>query len=84
MAEHFRRNRILREVFVPLAAGRARALIHERLNVLRESTDRAGDWSITVELEERDLGWLEKLGGEGLRVLDSQAEPRLAQSGSSP
>jgi len=84
MAEHFRGGRIVRELFVPMTAGRARAMIHQRLTVLEESVDDAGDWSMTVEMDDRELGWIEKFSGEGVRVDEPQPASLLAQSGASP
>jgi len=59
-------------------------MIHQRLTVLEESVDDAGDWSMTVEMDDRELGWIEKFSGEGVRVDEPQPASLLAQSGASP
>ena len=60
LAEQLRQDRIRRCVKLPPSAGRLRAMLYERLNVLNEDVTDSGDWLIEIELDGPQLGWLEQ------------------------
>lgn len=60
VAEYFGRERRYRCLRIPQTAGRLRARIYDRLQVIRESTTQDGFWLLDVELDETDLAWLER------------------------
>ena len=77
LSEYYRRHRLSRQLRLPPAAGRLRALIHERLHVVRESSEETGDWLMEVELDPAGLNWLSQQDGftPGLLLPENQALP---------
>ncbi len=63
ISEHFRSRRLRRWLQLPTDAGRLRARIHERLHVVSESTNDAGEWVMEIALDPGDVTWLQKQKG---------------------
>jgi len=59
LSQYFRRYRLFRQLRIPPEAGRLRARIYDRLEVIHESGTEDGHWLIDVELDQADLSWLE-------------------------
>jgi GTP-binding protein HflX len=77
ISEHFRRGRQRLELRVPLQAGRQRAQIHQRLDVLAEQVqDQA--WRITVEADAAGAGWLRGLTGIEVQSAQETNSPESA------
>lgn len=60
LSEHYRCHRRTCRLRLPLEAGRLRALLYERSQVLRESATPAGGWLIEAALDETTLAWLRR------------------------
>ena len=63
LSQNFRRYRLFRQLRIPPEAGRLRARIYDRLEVIHESGTEDGHWLIDVELDQADLSWLERQEG---------------------
>lgn len=70
LTEHFRRNRIHRQLRLPSSAGELRATVYRRLDVLSEKINDNGEWIIDVEVGPAELNWLEGLKGAGINIVD--------------
>ncbi len=84
LSEHFRRCRLQRRLELPPQAGRLRARIHERLQVVREQVSDAGGWCIELMLDPADFAWLEKQDGFRAAYWAREQAPILAATGSGP
>jgi GTP-binding protein HflX len=69
LAEHYRRNTAVRRLRLPPAAGRLRALLYERAEVLSEQVTAEGDWLLAVRLDAGRLEWLTRQPGFEPRFL---------------
>lgn len=85
ISEHFQRHRRHRSVRLPASAGRLRAIIYDRLDVVDETVLDAGGWTLKLALDSSQLGWL--VGMEGFNaeyLLPESAHVVLARIGPCP
>ncbi len=59
LSEHFRRQRLCRQLALPPGAGRLRAQVHERLHVLRDCATETGGWLLDVAMDPSQVDWLQ-------------------------
>ena len=59
LSEHFRRQRLCRQLALPPGAGRLRAQVHERLLVLHERATETGGWLLEVAMDPSQVDWLQ-------------------------
>jgi GTP-binding protein HflX len=81
LSEYYRRHRLCRQLRLPPAAGRLRALIHEHLHVIRESNEDTGDWLMEVELDQANLNWLSQQNDFSPGLLLPETPPTLSATG---
>ncbi len=74
LSQYFRRYRSYKQLRIPPEAGRLRARIYDRLEVISESGTEDGHWLIEVELDQADLTWLERQEGFSPRWLLPESE----------
>jgi GTP-binding protein HflX len=82
LAVHFRSARLVCHLTLPPQAGRLRALVYEHLHVAREEHVEQGGWRIETELSEADLAWLMHQDDFLPEMLQTEANPVLARTGS--
>lgn len=58
LAEHFRRRRQMVTLQLPPVAGRLRAKVYDRLDVVRETRLDSGGWLLELALDPAQLAWL--------------------------
>lgn len=79
--EHFRRNHRIYRLHLPPAAGRLRALLYDRFEVVSDTALPAGGWEIEIGLNPAQLAWLGQQADFLLEYLEP-SEPVLAATGS--
>lgn len=85
ISEHFHRFRYPRRLVIPPSAGRLRALIYDRLDVIGETALDNGGWTIQVMLDRVQLGWLMELDEFRSEYLSAYSDDTvLAPTGSCP
>jgi GTP-binding protein HflX len=85
ISEHFHRFRQLQRLLIPTEAGRLRALIYDRLDVIGETALDHGGWTIDVMLDRAQLGWLMERDEFRSEYLSAHANDTvLAPTGSYP
>ncbi len=83
LSEHYRRHRLYRQLRLPPQAGRLRARIYQRLQVLRERSLETGEWLLDIELDPVDLDWLvHQEGFSSNLIVPEPAAAVLAPTGS--
>ncbi len=63
MSEHYRQHRTFFRLHLPATAGRLRARIYDRMEIIDEHEDGGGGWIIEVTLDSRDSDWLKRQTG---------------------
>jgi GTP-binding protein HflX len=84
LADHFRRNRQRYKFCLPPQAGRLRAVLYERFNVMREAVPDSGGWILELALEPEQLAWLRQHSDFHETYLVPETESVLAPTGSYP
>lgn len=82
LAEHFRQHRQHYRLLLPPEAGRLRALLHERFDVVGETALESGGWQMALSLEPAQFAWLRQSGDFHESYLLAEAESVLAPTGS--
>lgn len=82
LADHFRRRRQHYRLQLPVSAGRLRAILYERFDVIRETTLEAGGWSIELALEPSQIAWLRQHRDFDESYLSLETDSVLAPTGS--
>lgn len=82
LAQHFRRRRRLLTLELPPIAGRLRAKIYDRLDVVHETKLDSGGWSIELALDPAQLAWLKQQDGFQSEYLIVNSAAVLAPTGS--
>ncbi|HLF23728.1 MAG TPA: hypothetical protein VI565_07365, partial [Burkholderiales bacterium] len=82
LAEHFRAQRRPLTLQLPPPAGRLRAKIYDRLDVVRETRLESGGWLLELALDPAQLAWLEQQEEFSTDYLASGVVPVLAPTGS--
>ncbi len=84
LAEHFRQHRQRHRLQLPPEAGRLRALLHERFDVVSEIALESGGWQVALSLEPAQFAWLRQSGDFREAYLLAETESVLAPTGSCP
>lgn len=85
ISEFFHRHRHLRSVRLPASAGRLRAVIYDRFDVVDETVLDAGGWTLKLALDSAQFDWLAELKGFDTEYLLPETEQVvLARTGSYP
>lgn len=82
LATHFRHHRQRYILHLPPEAGRLRATLYERFDIVGEVPMESGGWEIRVALEIPQLAWLRQHADFREEYLLSDAKPVLAPTGS--
>ncbi|MEW6330990.1 MAG: ribosome rescue GTPase HflX [Pseudomonadota bacterium] len=82
LAEHFRRHRQHHWFRLPPEAGRLRATLYERFDVIRETVPESGGWMLELALEPAQLAWLRQQSDFRESYQMPEAESILAPTGS--
>ncbi|MDH3370239.1 MAG: GTPase HflX [Gammaproteobacteria bacterium] len=82
LADHFRRQRQHYRLNLPPEAGRLRAALYDRFDVMRETSLESGGWVLDLALEPAQFAWLRTQGDYLESYLISDAESVLAPTGS--
>src|SRR5512134_2164124 len=82
LADHFRRHRQRYRFCLPPEAGRLRAVLYERFDVIRETVPETGGWMLELALEPAQFAWLRQQSDFLESYLVSEAESVLAPTGS--
>ena len=82
LADHFRRHRKRHRLHLPPEAGRLRALLHERFDVMHELAPDTGGWILDLALEPAQFAWLRQQSDFRESYLVAEAETVLAPTGS--
>lgn len=82
LAEHFRQHRQRYRLQLPPEAGRLRALLHERFDVVSETALESGGWQVALSLEPAQYAWLRQSGDFRETYLLAETESVLAPTGS--
>jgi GTP-binding protein HflX len=82
LAEYFRRSRLHHHLQLPPEAGRLRAVVYERFDVVNEIALESGGWLLELALEPAQLAWLRQCGDFREEYLLPEAESILAPTGS--
>ena len=82
LAEHFRRHRQHYHLQLPPEAGRLRATLYERFDVVSETALEAGGWLVELALEPAQFSWLRQHGDFREPYLLTKSESDLAPTGS--
>ncbi len=82
ISEYYRFQRGRRRLRLPPEAGRLRAGLYERLDVVHESALESGGWLIDVALEPTQLNWLRRQEGFREEYLLPDTQVVLAPTGS--
>jgi GTP-binding protein HflX len=83
LAEHFRQHRARYRLQLPPEAGRLRALLHERFDVVSESVPESGGWQMELSLEPAQFAWLRQSADFRESYLLAEPESILAPAGPS-
>lgn len=84
LADHFRRHRQRHRFCLPPQAGRLRAALYERFDVISENVADTGGWMLELALEPAQLAWLRQQSDFHESYLVSDTESVLAPTGSCP
>lgn len=82
LADHFRRQRQHYRLNLPPEAGRLRAALYDRFDVMRETSLESGGWVLDLALEPAQFAWLRTQGDFREPYLISDSESVLAPTGS--
>lgn len=82
LAEHFRQHRQRYRLQLPPEAGRLRALLHERFDVVSETALESGGWQMVLSLEPSQFAWLRQSDDFREAYLVSVSDSVLAPTGS--
>jgi GTPase len=82
LADHFRRQRQHYRLNLPPEAGRLRAALYDRFDVMRETSLESGGWVLDLALEPAQFAWLRTQGDFLESYLISDSESVLAPTGS--
>jgi GTP-binding protein HflX len=82
LADHFRRHRQRYRFCLPPEAGRLRAVLYERFDVIRETAPETGGWMLELALEPAQLAWLQQQNDFRESYQVPEAESILAPTGS--
>ena len=82
LSNHFREQRRALTLELPPSAGRLRAKIYDRLDVIRETRLDAGGWLIELALDPAQLAWLKQQEGFSTDYLTAHPAIILAPTGS--
>lgn len=82
LADHFRRQRQHYRLNLPPEAGRLRATLYDRFDVMRETTLESGGWVLDLALEPAQFAWLRTQNDYRESYLISESESVLAPTGS--
>jgi len=82
LAEYFRRTRLRHHLQLPPEAGRLRAVVYERFDVVSEIVLESGGWLLELALEPAQLAWLRQCGDFHEEYLLPEPESILAPTGS--
>ncbi len=63
ISEHYRQHRTFFRLHLPVTAGRLRARIYDRVEIINEHEDSRGGWIIEVTFDSRDSDWLKRQTG---------------------
>lgn len=82
IAEQLGRDRVRRQLKLPVSAGRLRAILYEHVTVLHEHVNGDGDWLIDIELSQPDWAWLvQQHGFHQCQVTGVPALPEFGYGG---
>ncbi len=82
LAEQFRRHRQRYRLQLPPEAGRLRAVLYERFDVVSETVLESGDWLVELALDPAQFAWLRQYRDFHKDYLLAQPESVLAPTGS--
>ena len=82
LSDHFRRHRQRYRFFLPPQAGRLRAVLYERFDVICETVPDAGGWMLELALESAQLAWLRQQSDYHESYMVLETESVLAPTGS--
>jgi GTP-binding protein HflX len=82
LADQFRRHRQRYRFCLPPEAGRLRAVLYERFDVIRETAPETGGWMLELALEPAQLAWLRQQSDFRESYQVPEAESILAPTGS--
>ncbi len=82
LADHFRRQRQHYRLNLPPEAGRLRAALYDRFDVMRERSLESGGWVLDLALEPAQFAWLRQQSDFRESYLISESESVLAPTGS--
>ncbi len=82
LADHFRRHRQRYRFCLPPEAGRLRAILYERFDVIRETAPETGGWMLELALEPAQLAWLRQQSDFRESYQVPETESILAPTGS--
>lgn len=82
LAEHFRRHRQHYYLQLPPDAGRLRAVLYDRFDVVSETALESGGWRVELALEAAQFAWLRQQGDFRGEYLLTEPESILAPTGS--
>lgn len=82
LAEHFRHRRRRYRLRLPPEAGRLRAMLYERFDVVRETVPDDGGWELELALEQDQFAWLRQQADFRDDYLLAETESVLAPTGS--
>ncbi len=84
LAEYFQRRHQALYLKLPPQAGRLRASLYERFDVVSETVPESGGWLIELMLDSAQLAWLQRHADYRAEFLLSAPPSVLAPTGSSP
>ncbi len=82
LAEHFRRHRLHYYLQLPPDAGRLRAVLYDRFDVVSDAALDSGGWQVELALEAAQFAWLRQQGDFREEYLQTEPESILAPTGS--
>ena len=82
LADHFCRQRRHFRLNLPPEAGRLRASLYDRFDVMRETSMESGGWVLDLALEPAQFAWLQQQADFRASYLISEPESVLAPTGS--
>ncbi len=82
LSDHFRRDRQHYHFYLPPEAGRLRATLYERFNIVHETSPETGGWYLELALEAAQLAWLQQHADFRKEYLLPEPKSVLAPTGS--
>lgn len=82
LADHFRRDREHYHFYLPPEAGRLRATLYDRFNIVHETSPETGGWYLELALEAAQWAWLQQHPDFRKEYLLPEAKSVLAPTGS--